>query len=58
MFEPKASEGAKVQSLKQPGHGQEMVKVSIWGVSGDRRQWDSRRDQVRKACAVCGSQAK
>ena len=32
MFQPKGSEGAKVQNLKQPGHGQEMAKVSILGV--------------------------
>ena len=32
MFQPKGSEGAKVQNLKQSEHGQEMAKVSVLGL--------------------------
>ena len=31
-FQPKGSQHAKVQNLKQPGLGQEMAKVSVLGV--------------------------
>ena len=54
-FQPKGSERAKVQNLKQPGHGSEMAKVSVLDVRWYRSWWDSKRDQVRKPCAVCES---
>ena len=45
----------KGTDLKQSGHGSEMAKVSVLDVRWYRSWWDSKRDQVRKPCAVCES---
>ena len=45
----------KGTDLKQSGHGSEMAKVIVLDVRWNRSWWDSKRDQVRKPCAVCES---